>query len=73
MLTIENLSEEMKARVVTHAIDITGRTMMTNRKRLASMVRQHHGQFDDVLALKAVDFAIEILALLATDAEDNIG
>jgi hypothetical protein len=70
---LENLPPKVKATVVVNAIDIAGCTMMSNRERLATLVQSRHSKMDKVVAMKAVDFAIEVLAMLADDAEGNVG
>ncbi|MGF6641799.1 hypothetical protein [Paraburkholderia sp. MM6662-R1] len=71
MTFLESLPQAMKANVVLSSIDITGQTMMRNRERLATIYQARRPGLNDDLATKAVDIALEILALLATDADEN--
>lgn len=73
MSAIENLPVELKAKVVLTALDITGQTMMENRERLAVLLRDRRPQLSPSMASGAVSFALEVLALLVIDAEDNVG
>jgi hypothetical protein len=73
MFAIKDLPEELKQNLVMSAIDITGQTMMANRERLAVLLLDRRPALNEAMAIRAVDFALEVLAMLAADAEENVG
>ena len=70
LLELRHLPPELKARVVSGAIDIAGLTLCENEERLVRRVREElYRELSEADARKLVRAAISVLALLAGDAE----
>lgn len=70
---IADLDPELKAQVVASAIDIAGRTLYANRERMAMLLRATRPSLTEDQARKGVRLALEILATLSIDAEEEVG
>lgn len=70
LLEMKHLPPEMKARVVSSAIDIAGLTLCENEERLVQRVRDElYSELSEADARKLVRAAISVVAMLAFDAE----